>query len=215
MKLSAVNSTAAEELESTLSQTLFQNSERFIEAYNSGLVNKRNAEVSSLAQKVAKTYRNIELASSELVSISTDAISLNEIEAAFNKWSVIVAVRNAIKNFASDGASENPVNLIVSDDKKKGALYAVLRASTDSDEDALTEPPAYGDEVTSESEDSFEYVSLGRVAKDASTAENALGEYGNRVEWDDFESDVIEVDPSIQDVDTSFLERAAKELSQA
>lgn len=206
MKLSATNQAAAEALETEFAQTLFQNAEQFVQTYNSGMVNKRNSAIAELAAKVEDVYRNIELSGGELTAISTDAISLNEIGEAYARWSVIVATRNAIRDFTTTDSQVE--SFIISDEHKKGYLVAVTKVKINAeDEEDLND---YEADMLS----SYEYVPLAKVAKNADTATEALGDYAQSLTLDGFTESVLEVKPEIQQVDTAFLETVAEELSQ-
>lgn len=210
MKLSPINPTAAEALESELSQTLFQNADQFIQAYNSGMVNKRNASISEIAQKVSQTYRNIELSNSELTAISTDAISLNEISEAYTRWAVIVAVKNAIRDFTARSPETEVTGFVLSDESKKGMLFAVTSVEELTESDEYDEMGDAQSEVTTRSK----LVPLEKVAKSAAAAGAALGNLSEEVALDGAEELAIGVKDDILDVDTSFLESVAEELSQ-
>ena len=206
MKLSATNQAAAEALEAEFAKTLFQNAEQFVQTYNSGMVNKRNSAIAELAAKVEDTYRNIELVGGELTTISTDAISLNEIGEAYARWSVIVATRNAIRDFAATNTQVE--GFILSDENKKGYLLAVTKVEIDSDE--MEELSDYEAEALA----SYEFVPLAKVAKNAEAATEALGSYAQARTFEGFNEPVLEVRPDIQQVDTAFLETVAEELAQ-
>lgn len=210
MKLSPINPTTADALESELSQTLFQNSDQFIQAYNSGMVNKRNPSISEIAQKISQTYRNIELAGSELTAISTDAISLNEIFEAHARWSVIVAIKNAIHDFTPKNEEAEVTGFVLSDEKKRGVLFAVLTVEETEESDELDDNGASYDQTYTRTE----FAALGRVAKNAETAKVALGELASETVIEGLGELAVSVKEAIREVDTSFLERAAEELSQ-
>lgn len=205
MKLSATNQSTAEALENEFSQTLFQSAEQFIQAYNSGMVNRRNTTIADLAHKVEEAYRNIELSGGELTAISTDAISLNEINEAYTRWSVIVAVRNAIRDFETKNSQVE--SFILSDEGKKGSLLAVTKVEIATEDDEF-------DSDASESLTSYEFTPIVKVARNAEAAAEALGDLADLVEIEDFVAPVVTIRPSIRDVDTTFLETVAEELSQ-
>lgn len=208
MKLSIADQAVEQDLRASLEGTLFQTPEKFIEIYNSGIVNRRNDEVSSIANKVAEAYLNIELVGNKLATISTDAISLKTIASGYEKWSVIVAVKNAINSAKSDGVEADAFILV--DSKGKGKLFAY---STSVDEVDEVEPSEYGDEP-SEPEITESFNGLGKVAKNLEAVEEAASGYVKRTQLDGYDEPVLAVSPEILNVDTSFLELVAEELSK-
>lgn len=205
MKLSIADQAVEQDLRTSLEGTLFQTPEKFIEIYNSGIVNRRNDEVSSIANKVAEAYLNIELSGNELATISTDAISLKTIASSYEKWNVIVAVKNAINNAKSNDVEADAFILV--DSKGKGKLFAY---STSVDE---VETSEY-DEEPAEPEITESFNGLGKVAKNLEAVEEAASEYVKRTQLEGYDEPVLAVSPEILNVDTSFLELVAEELSK-
>lgn len=205
MKLSIADQAVEQDLRTSLEGTLFQTPEKFIEIYNSGIVNRRNDEVSSIANRVAEAYLNIEISGNELATISTDAISLKTIASGYEKWSVIVAIKNAINSAKSDGVEADAFILV--DSKGKGKLFAY---STSVDE---VESSEYDDEPA-EPEIIESFNGLGKVAKNLEAVEEAASGYVKRTQLDGYDEPVLAVSPEILNVDTSFLELVAEELSK-
>lgn len=194
MKLIPVTQEKESTLDQAFSETLFQSSQMFIQAYNSGLVNKRNEQISDFANRVAATFRNIELSNSELVTISTDEISVNEILSGIEKWKIVVAVKAAVSSLDKNGKLNNVIRLVANDNEKKGVLYVDYQQTED-------------DGMIS---DIREAVST-KIAPNAKGILTALPNYAAL----DEESGDVEIDAAVQNVDTSFLERVAEEFVQA
>lgn len=194
MKLIPITQEKEQALNQAFEETLFKSSEMFIKAYNSGLVNKRNEHIIDFANRVAATFRNIELSNSELVTISTDEISVNEILSGIEKWKIVVAVKAAVTSLDRNGKLNDVIRLVASDNEKKGVLYIDYQQTEDD----------------GETSDIREAVS----SKIAPNSKAILAALPNYTVLDEDSGDV-ELDTAVQNVDTSFLERVAEEFVQA
>lgn len=194
MKLIPITQEKEQALSQAFGETLFQSAEKFIMAYNSGMVNKRNERIIEFANRVAATFRNIELSNSELVTISTDEISVNEILAGIEKWKIAVAVKAALTALEKNGKLNGVDHLVASDYEKKGVLYVDYQETTEDGEVAEVREAA--------------------STKIAPNAKAILAALPNHAGLDEDSGEVM-VDTAVLNIDTSFLERVAEEFVQA
>lgn len=95
-QLIPVSTEAAATLESTLSETMFQSTDKFIEFYNSGLINKSSDEVSSLAVSVNNTFKNVKLQNKNLMFISREEVEITEVLHELRKWEILVKIKDRL-----------------------------------------------------------------------------------------------------------------------
>lgn len=98
-----VNEASAQALNERLSQTIFKSAVDFVNFYNSGLINTKNAEISKIAEEITTVFKDVKVRGTELVLLSQQEVYLNEIMDALTPWDILVkAKREAEAAIARD-----------------------------------------------------------------------------------------------------------------
>lgn len=101
-ELMPFNVAQAEDLESRLASTMFRSTSDFITFYNSGLVNKTNEEVMSLADEIADSFKNVKLQGKTFVFVSKTEVELTEILQRLQVWEFGLKLSEKVKNLVSE-----------------------------------------------------------------------------------------------------------------
>lgn len=94
--------TKAQELTNRLSQTIFRSPEDFINFYNTGIINRKHADVTALVKEIVEVYRNVEERGGQLIFISKQEIYIDELLRTLSPWAVIVRVKRDVTQLLAD-----------------------------------------------------------------------------------------------------------------
>lgn len=112
----------AADLRHELSQTIFQDVESFLHAYNSGMINIRNEQVDDYAKRAAHSFHNVELRNNKFIFLAPAEVALKEVHDELAKWQVVVKLKREINNFNWNNAQDSDVYFFV--DENVGYPYA-------------------------------------------------------------------------------------------
>lgn len=98
-----INDAAAQELNDRLSNTIFKSAADFVNFYNSGLINKKNDEVTKIVAEVTTAFKDVKEKGGELVFLSSSEVLLNEALAALLPWEILVRAKREANDLIADG----------------------------------------------------------------------------------------------------------------
>lgn len=117
----AVDEATDQALKAKLAGSIFRSPEAFIEFYNTGVINRKHADVIALAKEISETYRNVEERGGKLTFITQQEIFVDELRKALGPWAVIVRVKRDLNHLLADEAlTQNDV--IVFSPENKGFI---------------------------------------------------------------------------------------------
>ena len=97
------NEELAFELDAKLEKLPFRDRETFVQMYNSGLVNRKNEEVSKIVDSLIEAYKGIEKKADGITFLDMGEISADELVARAEAYSLLLR----LKRIAKEAASEN------------------------------------------------------------------------------------------------------------
>jgi hypothetical protein len=124
-----VNSAIAEELNNRLSNTIFKSAADFVNFYNSGLINKKNEEITKIVAEVTSAFKDVKEKGGDLVFLSQSEVLLNEVLAALLPWEILVRAKREANDLIASGAVSREATLAFS---KKNAGF-ILKVSENED----------------------------------------------------------------------------------
>lgn len=99
-----VNEERALEFEEELSKSpLFRSTDNFIDIYNSGLINRNNDEIDSVAKEVTTVYKNIDLVNRKFIVKSKSETIAEEFEVLFPHIAFIATLKRIATDVIKDG----------------------------------------------------------------------------------------------------------------
>lgn len=104
------NEELAFELDAKLEKLPFRDRETFVQMYNSGLINRKNEEVSKIVDSLIEAYKGIEKKADGITFLDMGEISADELVARAEAYSLLLRLKRIVK----EAASEN----LVGDDSK-------------------------------------------------------------------------------------------------
>lgn len=124
-----VNSAAAQELNERLSSTIFKSAADFVNFYNSGLINKKNDQVTKIVAEVTTAFKDVKEKGGELVFLSSSEVLLNEALAALLPWEILVRAKREANDLIGAGTITRESTLAFS---KKNAGF-ILKLSDEAE----------------------------------------------------------------------------------
>lgn len=118
-----ISKEASEIISRELSDTPFGSVEKFVEFYNSGLINKKNKEVSEIAEKISKTFQDVNLKGNTFIFLSADELKLEKIQKYLAPWLILVKLIREVKNSIENGAITYETSLAFSRSHSGYLLY--------------------------------------------------------------------------------------------
>lgn len=125
-----INAAAAQELNERLSSTIFKSAADFVNFYNSGLINKKNDEVTKIVAEVTSAFKDVKEKGGELVFLSSSEVLLNEALAALLPWEILVRAKREANDLIAAGTITRESTLAFS---KKNAGF-ILEVSEEHEE---------------------------------------------------------------------------------
>lgn len=98
-----INEASAQALNDRLSQTIFKSAADFVQFYNSGLINKKNVDVSAIADEVTSVFKDVKERGGDLVFLSQQEVYLNEIMDALTPWEILVKAKREAEVLSERG----------------------------------------------------------------------------------------------------------------
>lgn len=93
----------ADKIQEKLSKTLFQNVEKFIEYYNSGLINKRFEQTKELVDEITDSFANIKEKNYKIIIIAEEEIIIEHAIDRLKYWEPIVKIKREVIKLAKTG----------------------------------------------------------------------------------------------------------------
>lgn len=122
------NEDLALEFEGKLEGLPFRTKETFVEMYNSGLINRKNDQVSSLVDELIAAYKGIERRADGITFLDMGEISADELVAKAEAYSLLLRLQRIAKDAASNRLIGDGTQVYLG---KGNALY---RIDNDGDE---------------------------------------------------------------------------------
>jgi len=97
------NEELALELDEKLEQLPFRDRDTFIQMYNSGLINRKNEQVSELVDNLVAAYKGIEKKADGITFLDMGEISADELVARAEAYSLLLRLQRIAKEAASAG----------------------------------------------------------------------------------------------------------------
>lgn len=93
----------ADKIQEKLSKTLFQNVEKFIEYYNSGLINKRFEQTKELVDEITESFANIKEKNYKIIIIAEEEIIIEHAIDRLKYWEPIIKIKREVIKLAKTG----------------------------------------------------------------------------------------------------------------
>jgi len=116
------NEDLALDFEGKLEGLPFRTKETFVEMYNSGLINRKNEQVSSLVDELIAAYKGIERRADGITFLDMGEISADELVAKAEAYSLLLRLQRVAKDAASNQVIGNDSEVYLG---KGNALYRV------------------------------------------------------------------------------------------
>jgi len=97
------NEELALELDGKLEQLPFRDRDTFIQMYNSGLINRKNDQVSELVEDLIAAYKGIEKRADGITFLDMGEISADELVAKAEAYSILLRLQRIAKEAAAAG----------------------------------------------------------------------------------------------------------------
>lgn len=133
-KFMPINEASAQDLNARLSETIFKSAADFVNFYNSGLINKKNDQVSGIAAEVTSVFKDVKERGGELVFLSQQEVYLNEIIDALTPWEILVKAKREAESLAANGTITGETVLAFS---KKQAGFVLMVVDADGSRDLV------------------------------------------------------------------------------
>lgn len=98
-----IDDNQSQNLVNRLSQTIFKSPEDFVNYYNSGLINKRHEDVTSIVNELVTTYRNVKEQGGKILFISKNEIYLNELLTTLSDWEPVIKIKRDVRTLINEG----------------------------------------------------------------------------------------------------------------
>lgn len=131
-----INAAAAQELNDRLSSTIFKSVSDFVKFYNSGLINKKNDEVTKIVAEVTAAFKDVKEKGGELVFLSSSEVLLNEAIAALQPWEILVRAKREANDLIAAGTISRDSTLAFSK-KNAGFILQVTEETETSDSELV------------------------------------------------------------------------------
>jgi len=95
------NEDLALDLDGKLEELPFRNKETFVQMYNSGLINRKNDQVTSLVDELIAAYKGIERRADGITFLDMGEISADELVAKAEAYSLLLRLQRIAKEAAS------------------------------------------------------------------------------------------------------------------
>ena len=96
------NEDLALELDAKLEELPFRDKDTFVQMYNSGLINRKNDQVSSLVDELIAAYKGIERRTDGIVFLDMGEISADELVARAEAYSLLLRLQRVAKEAAAN-----------------------------------------------------------------------------------------------------------------
>lgn len=96
------NEELAFELDAKLEKLPFRDRETFVQMYNSGLINRKNEEVSKIVDSLIEAYKGIEKKADGITFLDMGEISADELVARAEAYSLLLRLKRIVKEAASE-----------------------------------------------------------------------------------------------------------------
>jgi len=108
------NEELALELDGKLEQLPFRDRDTFIQMYNSGLINRKNEQVSELVEDLIAAYKGIEKRADGITFLDMGEISADELVARAEAYSLLLRLQRIAKEAAAEGLVKDGSQIFVS-----------------------------------------------------------------------------------------------------
>lgn len=124
------NEDLALELDEKLEQLPFRDRDTFVQMYNSGLINRKNEQVSDLVDELISAYKGIEKRADGITFLDMGEISADELVAKAEAYSLLLRLQRIVKEAANSKQLNDSSKIHLG-----GKGTAVVRAGERSPED--------------------------------------------------------------------------------
>lgn len=121
MELLPFNKEKAEELEREISKTFYQSIEQFIALYNNNAVDVNHVDIIPLANRIADTYKNIDLKKRKFIVRSAQEVTVETYEFLIPNFRLVTILKRIAYDIISDN-HPNGVRLVF-DPEKLGVVH--------------------------------------------------------------------------------------------
>lgn len=96
------NEDLAFELDGKLEALPFRNKDTFVQMYNSGLINRKNDQVSAIVDELINAYKGIEKKADGITFLDMGEISADELVARAEAYSLLLRLQRVVKEAATN-----------------------------------------------------------------------------------------------------------------
>lgn len=112
-KFMPVSQEAVTALEESVSKTIFESVERFVEFYNSGIISKNNDQVKEISREITEAYKDVKLKGNSLTFISEEEVVLDETLHLLAAWEVLTKVKREAADAVDAKSLKNDSTIVL------------------------------------------------------------------------------------------------------
>lgn len=193
----ANNQEDAQQLESLLGKTIYQNVDQFISYYNSGQITKNHPEIKTIAEQISEIYSNIDFKNKMFIVKSDDEIALTTIQDIIGYFPEIVMLKRVASDLLASGRDHETKIIFQGEEKDFGFPYVEDEVSDEEGNFAIAKIPNTG-KVFGSAEKIASNLFIQDILQDYSLDDSVYVTVGN-----------------VMNVDTGFLTEVADLMKDA